>query len=530
MHHDITDLAQPLPFDPEMTKRLRGDGIWSDDSIAGWVMANAEKFPDRLAATWEGGLMTHRELAAGVKKLAGGLGGLGLSRGDVVATLLNNTPEFLLAYFAIPMAGCIIQPVHMAYARSDVVDLLAHSGAKATICADGGKLLAGNSLPPSLSWIIGVGEAPPPLLSFEELDGPAPDYSPRGEDCFLLLYTSGTSASPKSVPTAHQNRTGNTRVFTSDLKITEQDVVLSAAPFSHSYGLWGIDMGAFSGANIHLCETFSPPAFAQAIAASRANLLYMAPAHMAGLMATGVVNEEILESVRIVVLAGAACSPDQTRAFDKLMKNGKVVQLWGMSEIQAGTLTRHDDDVEIAALTAGPPPRGNEIRIADEDTGASLPQGAKGELQIRGASVFPGYFNNPDANADSFTTGGWFRSGDLAVMDEGGRASLTGRIKDIINRGGVKYNPADLEELLLAHPGVTQASIVPMEDEILGEKACCFIVAREGAAPDLKDICAFLEKNGVTKNKWPERVELIGEMPMTPTKKVIKGKLAKLLG
>ncbi len=529
MAHDISDLAPPLPFDDEMTRRLRAGGPWTDDTLAGWVRANAEKFPDRAAITWDGGRLSHGELAGRVEGLAGGLAGLGMGKGDVVATLLNNTPEFLMAYYAIPAVGGVIQPVHMAYARSDVVDLLAHSGAQAVICADGGRLLAGDGLPPSLRWVIGVGAAPPPLLAFGELNGPVPDMEPAGADCYLLLYTSGTSASPKSVPTANQNRTGNARICARDLQFSEHDIVLSAAPFSHSYGLWGVDMATFSGASIHLCESFSPPAFAQAIAASGATFLYMAPAHMAGLLASGAVDEKILDTVRVVVLAGAACPAEQTRAFDKLLNNGRVVQLWGMSEIQAGTLTRHDDDVEIPALSAGPPPEGNEIRIADADSGRVLGVGREGELQIRGCSVFPGYFNNPDANAQSFTEDGWFRSGDLAVMDEGGRASLTGRIKDIINRGGVKYNPADLEELLLAHPDIAQASIVPMPDERLGERACCFIVPAGDRAPGLDDIQAFLEARGITKNKWPERVERIAEMPSTPTKKVIKGELVRYL-
>ncbi|MDP6690600.1 MAG: class I adenylate-forming enzyme family protein, partial [Alphaproteobacteria bacterium] len=190
MEHDISDLAAPLPFDPEMTRRLRAKGLWTDDTIAGWVAANGERFPDRVAITWEDGQLTHRELAVGVERLAGGLAGLGLGKGDVVATLLHNTPEFIMAYFAIPAAGGIIQPVHMAYARSDVVGLLEHSGARAVICADGGKLLAGEGLPTSLQWIIGVGEAPPPLFSFEELagteGGPAPSTNPVGADCFLL--------------------------------------------------------------------------------------------------------------------------------------------------------------------------------------------------------------------------------------------------------------------------------------------------------------------------------------------------------
>jgi non-ribosomal peptide synthetase component E (peptide arylation enzyme) len=168
------------------------------------------------------------------------------------------------------------------------------------------------------------------------------------------------------------------------------------------------------------------------------------------------------------------------------------------------------------------------VRIASAQGGV-LPQGEEGELQVRGGLLFPGYYANAEANGQAFTTDGWFRSGDLATQDAAGNVRITGRIKDVINRGGVKYNPRDIEDLLDAHPGVLQAAIVPIPDPDLGEKACCFVVPRGAQPPTLEALCAWLLERGIARTKLPERLQIIAEMPLTPTRKVIKGRLAEML-
>jgi non-ribosomal peptide synthetase component E (peptide arylation enzyme) len=168
------------------------------------------------------------------------------------------------------------------------------------------------------------------------------------------------------------------------------------------------------------------------------------------------------------------------------------------------------------------------VRVARPD-GAPVPPGEEGELQVRGSLMFPGYFDNADANAGAFTGDGWFHTGDLAVIEPAGNVRITGRSKDVINRGGVKYNPRDVEDLLDAHPAVMQSAIVPVADPVVGEKACCFIVPRAGKVPTLEDLCAYLLERGIARYKLPERLETLAEMPLTPTRKIIKGRLAELL-
>ena len=146
------------------------------------------------------------------------------------------------------------------------------------------------------------------------------------------------------------------------------------------------------------------------------------------------------------------------------------------------------------------------------------------------ARIAARHFTEFDGKRLRFAKDGWFRTGDLAVMDSGGNVAITGRLKDIINRGGVKYNPLDIEALLDRHPKIAQAAIVPMPDKVLGEKACCFAVPAPGETPTLDELCAYLTEHRIAKTKLPERLELIEAMPLTPTRKIIKGKLAARLG
>jgi cyclohexanecarboxylate-CoA ligase/acyl-CoA synthetase len=186
-----------------------------------------------------------------------------------------------------------------------------------------------------------------------------------------------------------------------------------------------------------------------------------------------------------------------------------------MTELQAGLYTRPGDPAAVSAASSGRPSPGTEVRLSAEN-----------EVQVRGVPVFAGYLDNEPANRDAFTADGWFRSGDLGEMDGAGNIAITGRTKDVINRGGVKFNPAEVEMLLDSHPRILQSAIVPMPDPILGEKACVFVVLRTPAdSLALEEIAAYLLAKDIAKNKLPEKLVIVPEMPMTPTRKIIKGKL-----
>jgi cyclohexanecarboxylate-CoA ligase len=521
---DALRLRDALRFDPEQVARFVASGAWGDDTLSGWLAARAAEAPPRTAVKSAAGALDYGALRERAERFAAGLRALGIGRGDVVAVQLPNSAEFLVAYLGIARLGAVMCTVHMPYRDAELKPLLAHSRARALIClsrmkdfAPAAAVLAQQPGP----RVIALGEAAAGAIPFAEVA--AATAALPGElraapaDPFLLLYTSGTSASPKAVPQTYQTMLGNARLSVPEHLMTADDVVLSAAPYSHLFGLYSFHLALNVGAANLLVPAFTPPDFAQAVATGRPTVLFLGPAHLAAMLKAGLLDSTDLSSVRLVICSGSACPPELALAVARKFPNGRFTQLWGMTETQAGMYTRPDDPVELAARSAGRPSPGTEVRVVE------------GELQVRGSLLFPGYYDNDAANADAFTPDGWFRTGDLAEQDAVGNVRITGRIKDVINRGGVKYNPRDLEDLLDAHPDVMQAAIVPVPDPVLGERACCVIVLRAAHAPSLEELCAYLSERGIARNRLPERLEIVAEMPLTPTRKIIKGRLLALL-
>ncbi len=532
-------LRESLTFHPERAQHYLEQGYWKNDTLIQWLNNHASSRPDAPALITETDVITWADFKDQVDRLTIGLMGLGLMKGDVVAVQLPNIPEFMIAHVAISALGGVMQTIHMPYGTADIKFFLDHSGARAVICLPSFKEfltaqvmmeLQANS--DTLENVIVLGrEAPEGAVTFGSLSHegkPVIGNPPVGSDPYLLLYTSGTTSNPKGVPLTYQNMLGHGRLCAPEFEMTEDDRVLSVAPLSHLYGLYNINCAFAAGAAMVMLPAFSPPDLARVVEATHPTAIFLGPAHAAAFRGTDILQNHNFASVKYSVFSGAYCPPDVLKYWGE-QTGGAVCQLWGMTELAAGTFSRPKMGAEIATYSAGPAAPGNEVRVVSSETGASLPADEEGELQVRGASVFPGYLNNPDANAEAFTSEGWFRTGDLATIDGHGNLTITGRIKDIINRGGVKYNPADIEEVIFTHPKVEMTAIVPIKDEKLGERACCFVQTVRGEITNLEEITDFLAKHNVSKNKWPERLEIIEDMPLTPTRKVIKGKLVELL-
>ena len=494
----------------------------------------------QTAVVGAGSPLTYADLHARALSLAAGFRGLGLGPGDIVAVQLPNGIEFLTCYLATGYIGATLQTIHMPYRGAEVETLLAHSRAVAAVCLSQGKdaspadiILSRKPKLPHLKHIIAVGPQPPDgTIAFASLAGATADEATlppvSATDRFVLLYTSGTTAAPKGVPVDYARFLFNASRSASELEIDRSSILLSAAPYTHLYGLFSVNLALTTGAATAIMPPFTPQALAAALDACRPTGLFVAPAHMSACLNEGLLTRERLASLRFVLISGSLCPPALAHAVQDLMPNGKVLQLWGMSEMQAGTFTRPGDPLSVRASTAGRASPGTELRIADDTT--VLPADTEGELQARGRSVFAGYLDNAEATSAAFTSDGWFRTGDLARLDAQGNLEITGRLKDVINRGGVKFNAADVETIIGAHGAVAQCAIVPMPDPVLGERACCFVVLKPGAdAITLDDLRAFLAARDVAKLKWPERVEIIADMPMTPTRKVKKTELIELL-
>jgi cyclohexanecarboxylate-CoA ligase len=510
--------------------------MWTD-TLRDLTGRLGESSPEQTAVIGAGAPISFRDLHRRALSLAAGLQECGIRKGDIVAAQLPNSLEFLLCYLACGHAGATLQTIHMPYRGGEVETLLSHSRAAAAVCLAQGKdgspaemILSRKAKLPNLRHVIAVGPQPPAgTTPFAGLAATPIDESRlppvTATDRFLLLYTSGTTAAPKGVPIDHARFLSNAAGSAAELRIDPASILLSAAPFTHLYGLFSVNLALTTGATTAILPVFTPAALAAALDQFRPSGLFVAPAHMSACLNEGLLTRERLFSLRFVLISGSVCPTALANAVQERMPNGEVLQLWGMSEMQAGTFTRPGDPLAVRAGSAGRASPGTELRVADGTT--PLAPGAEGELQARGASVFAGYLENAKATADAFTPDGWFRTGDLARLDPAGNLAITGRLKDVINRGGVKFNPADVEAAIGSHAAIAQCAIVPMPDPVLGERACCFVVLKPGAARvTLNDLCTWLAAQEIAKARWPERLEIIDDMPLTPTRKIKKAELA----
>ena len=294
--------------------------------------------------------------------------------------------------------------LYVPYRAAEMETLLTHSGARAFIGLEevGDFRPAQTALElrdriPTLEHVIVLGDASDGACSFADLARAAPhDLSdgPVAADPFLLLYTSGTSAGPKGVPLAYQGILGNARLGVPEHGITNADRILSAAPFGHLYALYSFHLALACGASTVLLPAFTPPDLARTLESEAVTVLFAAPAHVAACLGAGLLDARAMSRLRLAVLSGSAVAPSVATGLQERMANGRVTQLWGMTETQAGLYTRPGDPIETVASSAGRPSPGTEARVVGPDD-TTLSAGEEGELHVRGPLLFAGYFNHP---------------------------------------------------------------------------------------------------------------------------------------
>ena len=524
----------------QATKRFVDERLWNDDTLTTYLEKWARETPDKAAVVAGERILSYAALLSAARRLANALLAIGIKKGDVVGIQLPNIPEYIIAHAGVSMMGGILGTMHMPYRAGELAPLMNHGRMCALICGAANErydapatAVALKAEVPTLEHVIALGESVPngchSLTAM--IEGGADDAiaeTPGPDDPYILCFTSGTAAAPKAVLRSYRSVAANGRVYGPTIRLVPDDVVMIAPPFTHIFGLIITDFVICAGATNLLMDMFTPEAFVRCIHNGHPSLMFCAPAHLAATLKSGLLDIHDCSSVRDVFTAGAVCPPAVAAAFERHLPNGQAGQLLGMTEVLLATQTPIDAGPEIRHHSTGRALRGVELRIVGDD-GAPLPAGAEGELEIRGFTLFAGYLDNDAANRDAFTEDGFFRSGDLARIDDGGNLVITGRVKDVINRGGIKLNPTDVEYLVTAHDSVVQSAIVPEPDEVLGERCCLFVELVPGASLTLEEVTAWLEAKGVAKMRWPERIETVDEMPMTPTRKILKGELAKRL-
>jgi cyclohexanecarboxylate-CoA ligase len=533
-HHLSGPATQWPAFEPAY---FRAQGWWRDETLAHWLDRAIAVAPDRIAILALDQALTYAAFGERVRNFAAGLRNAGIGRGDIVVVHLPNVPEFLISWLAINHLGAVMQTVHTPYGIRELEHLIAHGGAKAAIAlartkdrSPAGEIASLRDRIPALQLVIAVGGAVADTVDFADLielgsNNPRPAQA-AVTDPFLLLYTSGTTSSPKAVSVTFNHFLSNARMCAAEFGIRPDDRILCLAPYTHLYGLYALQLGFSVGATACLLDVFTPPGFVEVLKRMQPTVLIAGPAHVAPCLQQNLFQGVDFSCLRFAVLSGSTVPAALSAAFEDLMPNGRVLQAWGMTELQFGACSRPPDSRAVRFETIGRATPGTELRVADADDRV-LPSGEVGELQVRGCSLFSGYVGNPDANRAAFTADGWLRTGDLASMDEAGNVRLRGRTKELINRGGVKLNPIDIEIAIAGHPAVAQVAIAPVPDKVLGERASCFVVLKNGAALSFDELKTFLAERKFAKFTWPEQLAVVREMPMTPTRKVMKAELVK---
>ncbi|GAA1025491.1 MULTISPECIES: (2,3-dihydroxybenzoyl)adenylate synthase [Amycolatopsis] len=524
-------LAGAHPWPPEFAARYRAEGYWTGETLAdlgrNWARADGM----RTAIVGGERRVGYAELDRRADELAAGLAELGLCPGDRAIVQLPNTVAFVevtLALFRLGVVPVFALPAHRALEIGSFAEL---TGARAYFgpAEHGGfdyralaREVAANA--PDLEFVVTDGD-PGEHLRLADLSAqPRPLPSPRGEDVAFLLLSGGTTDVPKLIPRTHDDYACQLRACAEVLSVDQNSVYLAALPAGHNAALGcpGVLGTLRAGGRVVLSPTPSPDDALPLIEAEGVTLTTLMPSLLPVWFELAPLFGADLKKVLLEV-GGAALRPELAREMTDA--GCRITQWFGMAE---GVLccTRLDAPADTVATTQGTPLfAADELMVLDEDGNAVAP-GEEGELLYRGPCTLRGYYRADAHNARSFTPDGFFRTGDLVRLTPRGELQVTGRIKDIVNRGGEKVGAQELEALLERHPGVATAAVVAEPDPGLGERIRAFVVPA-AAPPKLEELRTFLHEQGAAAYKLPDRLDVVAELPMTGAQKIDKKRLLR---
>lgn len=524
----------------KMIEEYRASGSWTDTSLLDAFDAALVRTPQKAAVVApDGSRVTYAETAASVEAIARNLHAVGIGPGDVVSMQLPNCIEFVLIHLAALRLGAVTNPLLPNYRAKELAYILKFAGTKACIIpgryrgfdypAMYAELRAG--LPELKAVYVRGASAGEGMLPFGNLMEKASSASlpPAPKDCnavTLLAFTSGTESNPKGVMHSENSMMFGTLTMAKLLGLTSDDVVWAASPLGHGTGFqWGMRQAITIGGTIALQDIWDPAEAIRLIERERCSFTLAATPFAAMLLESPEIGRHDLSSFRIFGCAGAPIPEQLGRSFRE--RTGcTLIGMWGMTECFVGSASPPDDaDAKLWMTDGRAMPDGGELAIFDETRTKILPPGETGELATRGPHVALGYFNDPERTKKTFREDGWLFSNDLATMDADGYIRIVGRMKDVVNRGGLKISVREIEEMLLAHGAFSSVAVVAVPDARLGEKSCAFVIPRSGRPPAFAEILTYLEGRGMAKYKLPEYFVPLPEFPMTASGKIQKFQL-----
>ena len=532
-----------VPWPADLASRYRAKGYWAGSTLGEAFDRAVATYAHREAVVDGPKRITYQELGQLVNRFALYLARQRITSGKRVVFQLPNVWEFIVAYFACLKVGAIpltCLPAHR-HAEIEYLTKLTEAAAwlipsefrKFDYIAMAEELREGL---PSLQEIIVVGEhaSSGMTLMSDRLNDPMEDRVPKDTLAKLrpdpdapavFQLSGGTTGLPKVIPRTHNDYLYNSLESAVASNFNSESVLLVSVPIAHNFPLAcpGIQGAIFLGAKVVLSSGPEPEMVFNLIERERATWIPAVPAMAINWLNHPLLHHTDLSSLKTLCVGGSRLNPEPARRV--LTQMGPVLtQVFGMAE---GLLcyTREGDPEEVLVETQGRPiSPGDEIRIVD-DNNHEVPAGEIGELVCRGPYTIRGYYRAEEHNRVAFTPDGFYRTGDMVRIHPSGNLVVEGRKKDLINRGGEKINAEEMENLILAHPAVINATLVAMPDPILGERACAYVILRPGESLTLENLTHFLEERRIAKFKFPERLEVVERFPTTAVGKIAKNAL-----
>lgn len=580
LHESLADRIKDFRSEPRNTAEERG-GAPADGSsyvagsksqplqfvtISAMFRDTVSKFGSRDAVIIpaQGIRRTYYDFDREVDELASGFLALGLQKGDRLGIWSPNRYEWILTQFATARIGVILVNINPAYRLAELEYALNKVGCKALVAAERFKTseylkmirqlapelaeckpghLQSTRLP-QLRHVIGLSNDPGPGIcpfdAIRKLGGPAqklriPEIEKQldPDDAINIQFTSGTTGSPKGATLSHYNIANNARFVTDRISLTEHDRLCIPVPLYHCFGMVMGVLGAVSkgAAMVFPGESFEPKSTLDALARERCTAVYGVPTMFVAMLDELRQGSYELSRMRTGIMAGAPCPMEVMKRVNSQMNMEEVTICYGMTETSPVSFQSFvDDPLEKRCSTVGRIHPHLEVKIVSED-GAIVPVGKQGELCTRGYSVMKGYWGE-DGKTQEAIRDGWMHTGDLAVLDSEGFCSITGRVKDMIIRGGENIYPREIEEYLFRNPKISDAQVFGIPDERFGEEVCAWVIPVSGSEISPEEVKAFCQGQ-IAHYKIPKHIRIVSEIPMTitgkPQKFVMRDEMVKLL-
>ena len=522
----------------------------------------ARRYPDNEALVYpERGLRySYKQFNDTCREIAKGLMALGIKKGDNIAIWAYNVPEWVLLQFASAKIGAVLVTVNTSYKSAELEYILNQSDSTSLFmvgsfkdtnyvetlgsvvpelaASEPGKL-SSHKLPFLKNIIFIGGDTPSGMLNFDSIikmgEGVTDSELAAIEDsldCFETInmqYTSGTTGFPKGVMLTHYNLVNNGFQIGECMKFTEHDRLCIPVPFFHCFGcVLGVMVCVTHGSTMVPVEIFDPLKVLQTIEKEKCTAVHGVPTMFIAELEHPEFANYDLSSMRTGIMAGSVCPIEVMKRAVKDMHVTEITSVYGQTESSPGiTQTRTDDAIELRVATVGRALPGAEVKIVDIETGATLPPGKQGELCARGYMVMKGYYKMPEETANVIDADGWLHTGDLAIMDENGYCKITGRIKQMIIRGGENIYPREIEEFLYTHPKVSDIQVYGVPDKKYGEQVMAAIILKKGmemSEDEVRDFC----RGKIANYKIPKYVKFVDGYPMTASGKIQKFKMREM--